>query len=257
MGPAYSGAARGARVDGELAGIDLGKQLLADAAIAEDAGQNAAGHESEHGEPVLEAKPQAAVVDAGESGEEPVERRRDGENEADDKHNAAGDAGTMLPIDAIDEFRTEQNPEAQYGWKPGGVINVGVKSGTNNIHGTAYAYGRSNSFDARSFFNPPPVNGVCAVGPLAACDQAALNLEQFGASIGGPIIKDKLFYFANYEQQQYTNGNPAPHFVPVTTGPGALDSGDGLIGACLEIKGTGPRGTRVTCAVPVEGRPRT
>jgi hypothetical protein len=139
----------------------------------------------------------------------------------------------MLPIDAIDEFRTEQNPEAQYGWKPGGVINVGVKSGTNSIHGTAYAYGRSNAFDARSFFNPPPVNGVCAVGPLAACDQAALNLEQFGASIGGPIKKDKLFYFANYEQQRYTNGNPAPHNVPVTSGPGATDPGDGLIGACL------------------------
>jgi carboxypeptidase family protein len=146
---------------------------------------------------------------------------------------AAGDAGTMLPIDAIDEFRTEQNPEAQYGWKPGGVINVGVKSGTNNIHGTAYAYGRSNAFDARSFFNPAPVNGVCAFGPLAACDQAALNLEQFGVSVGGPIKKDKLFYFANYEQQRYTNGNPAPHFVPVTSGPGASDAGDGLIGACL------------------------
>lgn len=155
---------------------------------------------------------------------------------------AAGDAGTMLPIDAIDEFRTEQNPEAQYGWKPGGIINVGVKSGTNNIHGTAYAYGRSNSFDARSFFNPPPVNGVCAIGgavqPVGACAQASLELEQFGASIGGPIKKDKLFYFANYEQQRYTNGNPAPHNVPVTSGLGVTDPTDGLIGACLKA-GTG------------------
>ena len=147
---------------------------------------------------------------------------------------AAGDAGTMLPIDAIDEFRTQQNPEAQYGWKPGGVINVGVKSGTNNIHGTAYAYGRSNTFDARSFFNPPPVNGVCAFGPLAACDQAALELEQFGASIGGPIKKDKLFYFANYEQQRYTNGNPAVHSTAITSGPGVTDPANGLIGACVK-----------------------
>ncbi len=151
---------------------------------------------------------------------------------------AAGDAGTMLPIDSIDEFRTEQNPQAQYGWKPGGVINVGLKSGSNNIHGTAYAYGRDNAWDARDFFNPPPSNGTCysiggAVQTLtSACDQAALELEQFGASIGGPILKNKLFYFANFERQQYTDGNPQPHTVPVTSGPGALDSTSGLIGAC-------------------------
>ena len=52
---------------------------------------------------------------------------------------AAGDAGTMLPIDAIEEFKTQQNPGGEYGWKPGSVVNVGVKSGTNMIHGTAYA----------------------------------------------------------------------------------------------------------------------
>jgi hypothetical protein len=152
---------------------------------------------------------------------------------------AAGDAGTMLPIDAIDEFRTEQNPQAEYGWKPGGVINVGLKSGSNNIHGTAYAYGRDSAWDARDFFNPPAVNGTCyAIGgaQLALpgdCAQAPLSLEQFGASVGGPIIKDKLFYFANYEQQMYTSGNPASHFVPVTSGAGALDPSSGLIGACL------------------------
>ena len=55
---------------------------------------------------------------------------------------AAGDAGTMLPIDAIDEFKTQQNPGAEYGWKPGAIVNVGIKSGSNALHGTAYAYGR-------------------------------------------------------------------------------------------------------------------
>src|SRR5579872_6255945 len=94
---------------------------------------------------------------------------------------AAGDAGTMLPIDSIDEFRTEQNPQAEYGWKPGGVINVGLKSGSNNIHGTAYAYGRDNAWDARDFFNPPAIGGTCYVNggaqPLvSACNQAPLNL---------------------------------------------------------------------------------
>src|SRR4051812_22413472 len=62
---------------------------------------------------------------------------------------AGGDAGTILPIDAIDEFKTEINPRAQYGWKPGAVVNVGIKSGTNALHGSAYAYGRDGSWDAR------------------------------------------------------------------------------------------------------------
>jgi Carboxypeptidase regulatory-like domain/TonB dependent receptor len=144
-----------------------------------------------------------------------------------------GDAGTILPIDAIDEFRTQQNPGAQYGWKPAGIINVGIKSGNNTLHGSAYAYGRDNSWDARSFFNPAPLGGVCSLGPLPSCDQATLALEQFGATLGGPIKQDKLFYFLNYEQQQYTNGNPVPHSVPITAGPGASDSNFGLIGACM------------------------
>ena len=117
---------------------------------------------------------------------------------------AAGDAGTMLPIEAIDEFKTLFNPPAQYGWKPGAVINVGLKSGTNQIHGTAYAYGRDGSWDARDYFNPAP-----AVQP-------PVQVEQFGASIGGPIKKDKIFYFGNFESQRYAVGNPAPHQVPIT-----------------------------------------
>jgi hypothetical protein len=144
-----------------------------------------------------------------------------------------GDASTILPIDSIDEFRTEQNPGAQYGWKPAGAINVGIKSGSNILHGSAYAYGRDNSWDARSFFNPAPVGGVCSLGPLSSCDQAALALEQFGATLGGPIKRNKLFYFLNYEQQQYANGNPVSHSVPITGGPGASDVNFGLIGACL------------------------
>lgn len=159
---------------------------------------------------------------------------------------AAGDAGTMLPIDSIDEFRTEQNPQAEYGWKPGGVINVGLKSGSNNIHGTAYAYGRDNSWDARDIFNPPASNGACytinsvvAQPVVGACDQAALGLQQFGASVGGPILKDKLFYFANFEQQMYTSGNPTVHTVPITSGPGASGT-NGLIGACLASASRSP-----------------
>src|SRR5712692_7012161 len=64
-----------------------------------------------------------------------------------------GDAATVIPIDAIQEFNTQVNPKAEFGWKPGAVTSVGLKSGTNEIHGSAYAFGRSDSFDARNFFN--------------------------------------------------------------------------------------------------------
>jgi len=138
---------------------------------------------------------------------------------------AGGDAGTMLPIESIDEFKTVFNPPAQYGWKPGAVINVGLKSGTNTIHGTAYAYGRDGAWDARDFFNPAP-----AVQP-------PVQVEQYGASIGGPIIKDKAFFFGNFESQRYSVGNPAVHTVPITAaGVGTTGTAktSNLIEACQQ-----------------------
>jgi hypothetical protein len=133
---------------------------------------------------------------------------------------AAGDAGTMLPIDAINEFQTQQNPRAEYGWKPGAVVNVGIKSGSNAVHGTAYAYGRTSSWDANNFFS----NEVGqAIPPLA--------LEQYGASVGLPIIHDKLFFFGNFESQQYNVGSPFVHSVPYTAA-GSGPASKNLIGAC-------------------------
>ena len=80
-------------------------------------------------------------------------------------------------------------PRREYGWKDGSVVNVGVKSGTNSIHGTAYAFGRdASATDAGNFFSTP---GVSAVTPA--------TLEQFGATAGGPVLKDKLFWFASFE----------------------------------------------------------
>jgi len=112
------------------------------------------------------------------------------------------DGGTILPIDAIQEFNLMENPKAEYGWKAGAVVNVGIKSGTNTFHGAAYAFGRSDSFDARNYFNPAPQGGTCNLGggsPLPACDKLPVQLKQFGGVVGGPIKKDKLFFFAGYE----------------------------------------------------------
>jgi Carboxypeptidase regulatory-like domain/TonB dependent receptor len=108
----------------------------------------------------------------------------------------AGDSATILPIDAIQEFNLQQNPPAEYGWKPGAVVNVGLKSGTNKVHGTAFGFGRDGDhLDARNYFNDDP-------NP-----KLTRTLEQFGGSLGGPIIKDKAFFFGAYEGQRYNVGN--------------------------------------------------
>jgi hypothetical protein len=107
-----------------------------------------------------------------------------------------GDEATVLPMDSIQEVNIIENPTAEYGWKPGAQVNVGLKSGTNSIHGTAYAFGRNSAFDARNPFLPPSLG------------KAEDDLEQFGASIGGPIKRNKIFYFGNYEGQRFTVGNP-------------------------------------------------
>ena len=143
---------------------------------------------------------------------------------------ASGDAGTILPVDAIDEFKTEENPRAEYGWKPGAIVNIGIKSGTNNIHGTGYAYGRDTAFDARNYFNPD----YCPSSAPCVTTQQPVALEQFGATFGGPILKDKLFYFVNYEGQRYSIGNPSLHSVPLTvSAPGGPNPTLSLIDACL------------------------
>ncbi len=117
------------------------------------------------------------------------------------------DGATILPIDAIQEFNLEENPKAELGWKPGAVVNVGTKSGTNNLHGTAYAFGRSDAWDARNMFTPAPVNGVCLAAIQASCNKLPTQLKQFGGVVGGPIKKDKLFFLAGYEGLRSFVGN--------------------------------------------------
>jgi hypothetical protein len=98
--------------------------------------------------------------------------------------------GGFLPVDAIQEFTVSSNPTAQFGSKAGGLVNVALKSGTNEFHGTAYEFFRNEVLDSRAFFN---VDGQ---------NKNPLRLNQFGFTLGGPIVKDKLFFFGNYEGQR-------------------------------------------------------
>src|SRR5579863_3957670 len=137
------------------------------------------------------------------------------------------DAADILPIDAIQEFNIEENPKAEYGWRDGAVMNVGIKTGTNAIHGSAYAFGRDVSWDARNAFNPGlDANGTCLVNPSASfvCNQTPTQLEQFGATVGGPIKKGKLFYFGGYEGLRDTVGNTFAVQAPQTASAGGNPS---------------------------------
>src|SRR5258706_3248871 len=92
-----------------------------------------------------------------------------------------------LGVDSIGEFSVlTGNFSAEYGKSSGGIINAITKSGTNQIHGTAYEFLRNSAMDAKNFFDAP--------GKIAP-----FRRNQFGASAGAPIQKDKMFVFADYE----------------------------------------------------------
>lgn len=123
-------------------------------------------------------------------------------NPAINEAGVFGDPATILPIDAVAELRVLSNYEAEYGRNSGAVVNIVTKSGTNQWHGSALEYWRSGQLGARNFFNfePNPKNPF-------------LN-NQFGGSFGGPIIKDKTFFYVNYEGQRESGAQSGTSCVP-------------------------------------------
>jgi hypothetical protein len=109
----------------------------------------------------------------------------------------SGVAGVILPVDSIDEFSAQSQSGPEGGRNAGGTVNVVTKSGGNDLHGSVYYYNRNEYFAAKSpFFSPSSTT------PKAP----PLRNENYGFSVGGPIRKNKLFYFASYEKQQYVFG---------------------------------------------------
>jgi hypothetical protein len=106
-------------------------------------------------------------------------------------------AGVTIPIDAIDQFTVQSQANAESGRNGGGLISLAIKTGTNNFHGSAYYFNRNEFFAARSPFL------------TATQRKATLRNQQFGGSLGGPILKDKAFFFLNYERQMFVIGSIA------------------------------------------------
>ena len=127
-----------------------------------------------------------------------------GANVEEGKNNGAA----VVPnLDAISEFRIiTNNFDAEYGNYSGGQINVATKSGTNQIHGSAFEFFRNTDLNARNFFDP-------GVGPNAG-PKGAFHQNQFGGTLGGPIKKDKVFFFVDYQGTRQTQGQSVNTQVP-------------------------------------------
>lgn len=103
---------------------------------------------------------------------------------------ASGTLMTPLSVDATEEFRLIiRNPSAEYGRTGGGIMNLISKSGTNQFHGSMYQFNRNKVLRANDFFSN-----------RAGRPRQPFNYNQFGAAVGGPIKKEKTFFFANWEQ---------------------------------------------------------
>jgi hypothetical protein len=143
----------------------------------------------------------------------------DGTDNNDSFHNNSalnqvgigGAPASLLPLDAIQEFNLQGQFPAEYGRNSGSVVNIITKSGSNDFHGSAYEYHRNSFFDARNFFNAVrDTEG----NPVR---QSRFVNNNFGGSVGGPIVHNKTFFFAAAEGQRERVGSDFTLFVPTVS----------------------------------------
>lgn len=98
-----------------------------------------------------------------------------------------GAPATLFPVDALAEFSIQTQGAAEYGRNSGAIVNIAVKSGTNQFHGSAYEFLRNDNFDARNFFER---------------QKTEFRNNNFGGVLGGPVVKNRTFFFGGYEGQR-------------------------------------------------------
>jgi hypothetical protein len=146
--------------------------------------------------------------------------------------NIGGEMGSVFRLQAsmenVQEFRVDAtNYPAEFGTGSGGQISIVTKSGSNQVHGGVFEYLRNDALDARNEFD--------------GANPSILRLNQFGGSVGGPIMKDKLFFFAGFETMKQRTGQPFVQNTPSRAVRSARD--------CAQSET--PSATAVTCINPV------
>lgn len=114
-----------------------------------------------------------------------------------------GEIAVNPTTDSIQEFKVQSGVfSAQYGFTLGGVVNLVSRSGANSLHGSVYEFIRNDIFNARNYFARPPLT------------KPVLRYNQFGGAIGGPIIRNRAYFFANFESYRFIQSNPQYLSVP-------------------------------------------
>jgi len=142
----------------------------------------------------------------------------------DSKNYQFGGFGLQPPPDAVEEFKIQTNIyDAAFGIAAGATMNVVTKSGTNEVHGAVYEFLRNDKLDARNFF---------------ASDRGTLRRNQFGFAVGGPIRRNKTFFFGNYEPLRQVEGQLSLSIVP-TDAQKRGDFSSALTGRTINLCGAG------------------
>ena len=134
----------------------------------------------------------------------------------DNNSNDGGEAALYTNVDAIEEFKVQTSTySAEFGRSGGAVINASLKSGANTVNGSAFYFLRDDSLDARGFFEDPEST------------KAPFRHQQFGGTLGGPIQKDKTFFFVDYQGTRRTSFDTAIYSVPTAAQRNGDFSGEG------------------------------
>jgi hypothetical protein len=156
-----------------------------------------------------------------------------------DVNESRDNGAEIVPsLDSIQEFRIlTNNYDAEYGKFAGGIINVVTKSGTNQLHGDAFDFVRNNVFDSRSFFELNQINAATGQ-EIPGSALGSFKQNQFGGTLGRPILKDRLFTFTSYQGTRLVEGIPSGDIIVPSPAERAGDFSDVLSRGLPALTGT-------------------